>query len=190
MFLYAVGLFSLTGFVFDSSLAKRFRVLSFDEFFKILSLMFSALLQMLRRIALIHELLSAILRDSEKSGIVIGSDKISTEDLAPPKTPTSTGGSLAVDGPPPPPPKYSQLISESAEILLASAEYAHVRCGKLLTLRVEQNSQLNFKDFFKLFDLCWRFVVAGEAICQRTCVGLRGTVMSQASRFFAVKKYS
>lgn len=118
---------------------------------------------------------------------------MSTEELvspSSPQTPAAAGSANTGSSEPAAPPKYSQLISESAEILLASAEYAHVRCGKLLTLRAEQNSQLNFKDFFKLFDLCWRFVVAGEAICQRTCIGLRGTVMSQVGNCFLMVRMS
>jgi vacuolar protein sorting-associated protein 54 len=67
-------------------------------------------------------------------------------------------------------------------ILFETTDTAHVRCGKILTLREEQNKQLNFKDFFRLFELITRFVQVSEGLCkQRSSIGLRGTIMTQVS---------
>ncbi|KAJ1527367.1 Vacuolar protein sorting-associated protein 54, partial [Nowakowskiella sp. JEL0078] len=80
---------------------------------------------------------------------------------------------------------YPQLIQESSDILHASSDVSHVRCAKLLGVRSEQNSQLNTKDFFRLFGATWEFVIAGESLCGRLSFGLKGTMISQAKSFLS-----
>ncbi|KAG9294697.1 hypothetical protein G9A89_008176 [Geosiphon pyriformis] len=78
---------------------------------------------------------------------------------------------------------YAQLITESCEIVFAAADLAHMRCAKLIAERAEPNARLNPKDFYRLFDVTWAFVLGGESLCGRMCIGLRGTIMSQAKSF-------
>ncbi|CAG8525797.1 486_t:CDS:10 [Paraglomus occultum] len=75
---------------------------------------------------------------------------------------------------------YGQLLTESSEIVVSSADLAYDRCAKLIAMRAEQNAQLNPKDFYRLFNVTWAFVLQGESLCGRTSVRLRPTIMSQA----------
>jgi hypothetical protein len=74
---------------------------------------------------------------------------------------------------------HSQSISDSAQIVYAAADLAHVRCANLIAVRAEQNAQLNQKDFYRLFNVTSAFVLECEGLCGRMCYGLRGTIMSQ-----------
>jgi len=75
---------------------------------------------------------------------------------------------------------YGQLLTESSEIAVSSADLAYDRCAKLIAMRADQNAQLNPKDFYRLFNVTWAFVLQGESLCGRTSVRLRPTIMSQA----------
>lgn len=161
-----------------SILAKRFKALTFDDFYQLLAKVFLVLLQLQRRIAFLNELIISGLKEMESRGIAIGYDNfVAKEALQSPTSPIQLTSSVDTNSAPAT--KYSQLILETSDILFATSDLAHVRCGKLLTLRAEQNSQLNFKDFRKLFEMTWIFVNVGEWICQRSCIGLRGTLMTQ-----------
>ncbi|CAI2170355.1 9227_t:CDS:10 [Funneliformis geosporum] len=76
----------------------------------------------------------------------------------------------------------SQSISDSAQIVYAAADLAHVRCANLIAVRADQNAQLNQKDFYRLFNVTSAFVLECESLCGRMCYGLRGTIMSQKTR--------
>ncbi|RIA79873.1 Vps54-like protein [Glomus cerebriforme] len=78
---------------------------------------------------------------------------------------------------------HSQSISDSAQIVYAAADLAHVRCANLIAVRADQNAQLNQKDFYRLFNVTSAFVLECEGLCGRMCYGLRGTIMSQAKAF-------
>ncbi|CAG8644012.1 7580_t:CDS:10 [Funneliformis caledonium] len=78
---------------------------------------------------------------------------------------------------------HSQSISDSAQIVYAAADLAHVRCANLIAVRADQNAQLNQKDFYRLFNVTSAFVLECESLCGRMCYGLRGTIMSQAKAF-------
>jgi vacuolar protein sorting-associated protein 54 len=139
---------------------------------------FLVLLQVQRRVALLNEIIMQQLRDVEHRGIVLGVDSvhpIGTEGQSAQQTTLMDRSA--------PQQQYNQYLSDTADILFATSDLAHVRCGKLLTLRAEQNAQLNFADFFKIFELAWCFVAAGEWVCRRSCIGLRGTLMTQAKAF-------
>ncbi|TPX38226.1 hypothetical protein SmJEL517_g00015 [Synchytrium microbalum] len=78
---------------------------------------------------------------------------------------------------------YGQMLNESAEILYSGSDLAQVRCAKLLSVRAEQNAQLNPKDFYRLFGATWEFVAGCEALCGRLCLGLKGNMLSQAKAY-------
>ncbi|KAJ3299753.1 hypothetical protein HK104_007207 [Borealophlyctis nickersoniae] len=80
---------------------------------------------------------------------------------------------------------YGQMVSESSDLLFAASDLANVRCARLIGVRSEQNAQLNPKDFYRLFSTTWEFVAGGENLCGRLCLGLKGTMLSQAKGFIS-----
>ncbi|KAI8144882.1 Vps54-like protein-domain-containing protein [Fennellomyces sp. T-0311] len=79
--------------------------------------------------------------------------------------------------------KKKELKKESGDIVFAAADLAHVRCAKLIGFRSEQNAQLNPTDFYRLASVMRTFIQQCEVYCERTCFGLRGTVISQQKAF-------
>lgn len=79
---------------------------------------------------------------------------------------------------------HSQSMSDSAQIVYAAADLAHVRCANLIAVRADQNAQLNQKDFYRLFNVTTAFVLECEGLCGRMCYGLRGTITSQVNLTF------
>lgn len=75
------------------------------------------------------------------------------------------------------------LGKESADIVFSAADLAHVRCGKLMGFRSDQNALLNPTDFYRLSSVVRTFILQCEMFCGRTCFGLRGTVHSQQKAF-------
>lgn len=75
------------------------------------------------------------------------------------------------------------LGKESADIVFSAADLAHVRCGKLMGFRSDQNALLNPTDFYRLSHVVRTFILQCEVFCGRTCFGLRGTVTSQQKAF-------
>ncbi|KAI3643121.1 hypothetical protein MP228_012676 [Amoeboaphelidium protococcarum] len=180
------GMTSDDGRTIDNALARRFKALSFDDFYRLLYSVFTALLMYLRKLHLNLGLLSEILTDYQQKGIQIGSSRVKKD-----KDSFSNGSNMSMSVLPESPAvatadtqtKYSQILSDVSDVLFAAADLAHVRCGKFLMLRQEQNTQLNMKDFFKLFDLCWKFIACGEEMSGNACIGLKGSVLSQAKSF-------
>ncbi|CAG8619693.1 10364_t:CDS:10 [Acaulospora morrowiae] len=78
---------------------------------------------------------------------------------------------------------FLQLLSDSSQIVFAAADLAHVRCANLIAFRADQNAQLNPKDFYRLYNVTWAFVLECDGLCGRMCYGLRGTISSQAKAF-------
>ncbi|GAN06613.1 vps54-domain-containing protein [Mucor ambiguus] len=76
-----------------------------------------------------------------------------------------------------------QISKESADIVFSAADLAHVRCGKLIGFRNDQNTLLNPTDFYRLSSVVRAFISQCEMYCGRTCFGLRGTVLSQQKAF-------
>ncbi|KAI8637379.1 Vps54-like protein-domain-containing protein [Parasitella parasitica] len=76
-----------------------------------------------------------------------------------------------------------QLGKESADIVFSVADLAHVRCGKLIGFRHDQNALLNPTDFYRLSKVVGVFISKCEIFCGRTCFGLRGIVLSQQKAF-------
>ncbi|KAI7854197.1 Vps54-like protein-domain-containing protein [Circinella umbellata] len=79
--------------------------------------------------------------------------------------------------------KKKDMKKESSDIVFAAADLAHVRCAKLIGFRSEQNAQLNPTDFYRLASVMRTFIQQCETYCERTCFGLRGTVLSQQKAF-------
>ena len=77
----------------------------------------------------------------------------------------------------------TELTKESADIVFSAADLAHVRCGKLMSFRSDQNALLNPTDFYRLSSVIRTFILQCEVFCGRTCFGLRGTVVSQQKAF-------
>ncbi|RIB18550.1 Vps54-like protein [Gigaspora rosea] len=78
---------------------------------------------------------------------------------------------------------YAKIISDSSQIIFVVTDLAHVWCANLISIRADQNTYLNLKDFYRLFNVTWAFVLECENLCGRTCYGLRGTITSQAKAF-------
>lgn len=76
-------------------------------------------------------------------------------------------------------PRQNAIRKDSADIVFAAADLAHVRCAKLIGFRGEQNAQLNPTDFYRLSSVIRTFIQRCESLCGRTCFGLRGTVLTQ-----------
>ncbi|CAG8455568.1 4612_t:CDS:2 [Racocetra fulgida] len=78
---------------------------------------------------------------------------------------------------------YTKITSDSSQIIFVATDLAHVWCANLISIRADQNAQLNQKDFYRLFNITWAFVLESESLCGRVCYGLRGTITSQAKAF-------
>lgn len=75
----------------------------------------------------------------------------------------------------------SSLKEELGDILASAGELANARAAKVISLRGEQHTALDLRDFWTFFNVSWEFVVKTEVICRRMIVGLRGVVVSQVS---------
>lgn len=69
----------------------------------------------------------------------------------------------------------------SNEVVYTISDLAHVRCGKLIGFRGDQNALLNTIDFYRLSHVIKTFIQKSELLCGRPCFGLRGTVLSQVN---------
>ncbi|KAI0086385.1 Vps54-like protein-domain-containing protein [Irpex rosettiformis] len=77
----------------------------------------------------------------------------------------------------------SALREELGDILSSAGELANARAAKVISLRIEQHTALDLRDFYTFFNVSWDFVVKTEVICRRMIVGLRGVVVSQSKTF-------
>ncbi|KAI7951609.1 hypothetical protein MJO28_007293 [Puccinia striiformis f. sp. tritici] len=69
------------------------------------------------------------------------------------------------------------------EVVQSTAELANSRFAKVIGVRTEIHSQLNFIEFFSIFDSSWKFVVQCETISRRMIIALRGVMVNQAKSF-------
>ncbi|KAJ3416012.1 hypothetical protein HDV05_003609 [Chytridiales sp. JEL 0842] len=83
------------------------------------------------------------------------------------------------------PQAFAQMVSESADVLLAVSELSNARTSKLIGVRSEQNSQLNPKDFYRLFGATREFIQGSEGVSGHHCIGLKGTMQSQAKAYLS-----
>ncbi|KAI0705950.1 Vps54-like protein-domain-containing protein [Cytidiella melzeri] len=77
----------------------------------------------------------------------------------------------------------SALREELGDVLSSAGELANARAAKVISLRTEQHTSLDLKEFWIFFNVSWDFVVKTEIICRRMIVGLRGVVVSQSKTF-------
>jgi vacuolar protein sorting-associated protein 54 len=83
-------------------------------------------------------------------------------------------GRLSTDAP-----DIPSLREEFGDILSSAVELSHTRAANILSVRVDEHTQLDLPEFLRLFNESWNFVVRCEVICKRMIVGLRGVVVSQ-----------
>lgn len=125
----------------------------FDSFFQMLLNLFATLIETIRRASVYDQLIVQLIDDCADQL----SDQKSLDELR------------------------ATVKKESADIVFAAADLAHVRCGKLIGYRSDQNAILNPTDFYRLSRVMRMFIQQCETYCGRTCFGLRGTVLSQVS---------
>ncbi|KAJ3333446.1 hypothetical protein HDU76_008068 [Blyttiomyces sp. JEL0837] len=78
---------------------------------------------------------------------------------------------------------FSQMVSESSDVLLAVSDLSNARSAKLISVRSDQNARLNPKDFYRLFDATREFINGGEDLCGHHGISLKGTMLSQAKLY-------
>ncbi|KAJ3100087.1 hypothetical protein HDU96_010471 [Phlyctochytrium bullatum] len=188
-------------------LAKQLRSMTFDSYFELLVMVYITILHVMQRAAMIHSVISEILNGEDLSGeqSPLRAFLVSRSDLSAPldrrtskrninededdelgsietiSDPnglhnTVTQGNNSLD-------KLSALIQESSDVLLAISDVANNKCSKLISVRSEQNKQLNSNHFYRFYMASIDFINGSESICGRLCFGLKGSLMSQAKSF-------
>lgn len=135
----------------QNTIAKQLRTMPFDSFFDLILNVFVTVIRSIQSAATYHQLLCQLVEECMDAQ---GFDKNARVNI-------------------------QALVKESAETVFAAADMAHTRCAKLIGFRSEQNAQLNPTDFYRLASVLRIFIQRSEALCKRTCYGLRGTVLSQ-----------
>ncbi|KAI9350856.1 Vps54-like protein-domain-containing protein [Obelidium mucronatum] len=189
-------------------LAKQLKQMSFDSFLDLLVSIYTVLLHIFQKSSSIHAITAAIIHKAEEQGIHIGpSSSVSssleqlqkkkkaedddddfgsgmdlftldptTDALMAEKKKEEEQQRIDATG-------FTQLISESNEVLLAISEAANARCAKLLAVRSDQNAKLSPKDFYRLLGATREFIAASEYLCGYHCINLKGALLSQAKSF-------
>ncbi|KAI9090080.1 Vps54-like protein-domain-containing protein [Phlyctochytrium arcticum] len=67
----------------QSALARQLRIIAFDSFFELLSLVYITLLHILQRVATIHQLIVMIIKEAQERGVIIGADSGKLENMSP-----------------------------------------------------------------------------------------------------------
>ncbi|KAI8078750.1 Vps54-like protein-domain-containing protein [Halteromyces radiatus] len=136
-----------------TGLAKRLKSMPFDQFFQMLLAIFGTLLQVIQRAAVYDQLMMQMI-DTCLERL---NDQLKEQcELA---------------------------KKQSNEVVYTVSDLAHVRCGKLIGFRGDQNALLNPTDFYRLSNVLKTFIRQSEMYCGRPCFGLRGTVLSQQKAF-------
>ncbi|KAF7722023.1 hypothetical protein EC973_003779, partial [Apophysomyces ossiformis] len=142
----------------QNQLAKLLKSMPFNSFFRMLLNLFAVLTEMIQRAAVYERVISRLMDDC--------ADRLSKDGLQ---------ESLQE--------LRATIRKESSDIVFAAADLAHVRCGKMISYRSDQNAVLNPTDFYRLSNVMQMFIQQCEVYCGRTCFGLRGTVLSQQKSF-------
>lgn len=79
--------------------------------------------------------------------------------------------------------------ADLSDILFSIVELAHTRLSRIIDIRSERHIGLNLSEFLDVYTETWDFVIQTETICRRMVVGLRGTIVSQASIHFIYIMY-
>ncbi|KAI9025359.1 Vps54-like protein-domain-containing protein [Phycomyces nitens] len=138
----------------STSLAKHLKTMPFDAFFQMLVSLFARLLYSIQR-ATVYEQVITHLVDT-----------------------------FLVDYDPSDKQARTQAVKkELVESVHEAADLAHVRCGKMIGFRGDQNALLNPTDFYRLSSVLRHFIQQSERFCARSCFGLRGIVLTQQKAF-------
>jgi vacuolar protein sorting-associated protein 54 len=189
----------------QEELAKQLRSMSFDAFYSTLVKILIFFIRFLQRAAIVNGIIVSIIKDAEGMGMAIGISKITAIQVSTDNTTTkaladdedaldsfapqvdaaanegkpSTNSRTSLDNKS----TYVHLLGEMEDILFSATELSHTRSAKLVAVRQDQNSQLNPKDFYRLFNCLWEFLSAGEKMCGRLCFGLKGSILAQAKSY-------
>ncbi|KAI8379270.1 Vps54-like protein-domain-containing protein [Radiomyces spectabilis] len=136
--------------------AKQLKSMAFNDYFEMLQGVFTTLVVAFERVATYHHLLVKVI---EKGMVQQESDDESGDDL-----PLS-------------------FKKDLFEVLFAATDIINIRCSKLIGYRNDQNALLNPTDFYRLSRMIQRFIQACEMYCNRSCFGLRSTLLSQQKAF-------
>ncbi|CAG8531718.1 10008_t:CDS:10 [Diversispora eburnea] len=152
--------------------SKLLKGMTFDAFLDMLLSIYTILLEGINCISIYHELFSDILSEAHNSGLELnfGSELFNTENESlqknvEPNPSSSSRFSTALKITTDLNSNFMQLLSDSSQIVFAAADLAHVRCANLIAVRADQNAQLNQKDFYRLFNVTWAFVLECESLC-------------------------
>jgi hypothetical protein len=148
--------------------------------------MLTAVLTLLQRAAALNDFVMAMLKEAFGRGFD-GGFQVVVEDMPVPEyeenqsngVMEATTRTVIIPGA-----QLPELQADAEEVLATITELAHVRCGKIATLRTEQNSKLGPRDFYSLYSLSMDFVSMTEEACGRTCYALRGAMVSQVISHF------
>ncbi|RKP03191.1 hypothetical protein CXG81DRAFT_9881 [Caulochytrium protostelioides] len=77
----------------------------------------------------------------------------------------------------------SMLLAETYQVLGSVGEASHVLCATWIGVRLDQNAQLNAKDFYRFFRACAQFVSVSEILARRPLVALRQQLMLQSRAY-------
>jgi len=80
-------------------------------------------------------------------------------------------------------PSFGQLITESSNLVYSVSEAIHAKLSKLIVVRIEQNSLLNVRDFFWMYNIFGVFMKYGEERSQRSVFVLKGTLLTQSKAY-------
>ncbi|CAO3637188.1 unnamed protein product [Cunninghamella echinulata] len=162
-----------------SGLAKQLKSMPFDMFFQMLVGLLSTLLEMIKRAAMYDHLLSKVIDESLERHIsaIKKEQNNGDENTDVELDDQSQKEILALQ-------ERCQLAKkESSDVVYTISDLAHVRCGKLIAFRNDQNALLNPTDFYRLSNVMKVFINESEIYCGRACYGLRGTILSQQKAF-------
>ncbi|KAI8336713.1 Vps54-like protein-domain-containing protein [Chlamydoabsidia padenii] len=149
-----------------TGLAKQLKSMPFDQFFHMLVGLFGVLLKVIERIAMYDQMMMKMIDECLERHIKSINQDEGRQEVV---TQLEEQCELAKKG--------------SNEVVYTISDLAHVRCGKLIGFRGDQNALLNTIDFYRLSHVIKSFIQQSETLCGRPCFGLRGTVLSQQKAF-------
>lgn len=175
-----------------NSLADRLHILTASEFLVVVGRVYSGLLSLLQHVARVHDLVAMVIEssaaDEEGSGAAGPSTTSSSSPASTSSGAPASAGAAATAASAPriasQAERYrKQLVRESLDVLASITELSHARCAKLLSVRADSTSRLSLREFYDFHRCTDAFVVAGEALCHKQCISLRGVLLSLAKSF-------
>ncbi|CAO3641686.1 unnamed protein product [Cunninghamella blakesleeana] len=173
----------------SNGLTKQLKTMRFDMFFQMLVGLLSTLLEVIKRAAMYDHLLCKLIDESlERHILAIKKEQIQQQSDDNENNSVQNIDDLELDNE-----SIKEIANvkercqlakkESSDVIYTIADLAHVRCGKLIGFRNDQNALLNPTDFYRLSNVLKVFVNESEIYCGRACYGLRGTILSQQKAF-------